>query len=157
MLGDGRKDEVEMIRRSNVSLSRGTALYADRSILARGNKLVYVLLADKKIRYREGRSRIVYIGTTRNGSSRIAASVAWRAEEILRWPGVLSLDARALTCRPRQNVKTWLILEKALLIAFREHFGEVPRCNIHGKGIRATHHFSYFSRQRLVDIIEDLS
>jgi len=126
-----------MIRRSSVSLSRGTALYADRSLLAGGNKLVYVLMADKKIRYPEGRSRIVYVGTTKNGSSRVAESVAWQAEKILRLRGVLSLDARVLTCRPRQNVKTWLVLEKALLIAFREKFGEVPRCNIHGKGIKA--------------------
>ncbi len=62
-----------------------------------------------------------------------------------------------ITCTPRQKVKTWLKLEKALLISFREQFGQVPQCNIHGKGIAETDHFSIFSVSRLRTIIEDLS
>lgn len=38
------------------------------------DKLVYVILQDKKMQYPEGRSRVVYIGTTKNGGARIATS-----------------------------------------------------------------------------------
>ena len=42
---------MKTLRKSNVALSRKVALHADRALLAGGNKLVYVLVADKKLRY----------------------------------------------------------------------------------------------------------
>jgi hypothetical protein len=45
-------------------------------VAARHVKLVYVIVADKRLKYPRGRSGIVYIGTTRNGFSRVAQSAA---------------------------------------------------------------------------------
>src|SRR5207247_9671411 len=39
-------------------------------------KLVYVILTDRKYRYPKGRSRVVYVGTTKNGFDRVAQSAA---------------------------------------------------------------------------------
>jgi hypothetical protein len=44
-------------------------------------KLVYVLIADKRIKYPRGKSRIVNIGTTKKGVARIAHSTAAKAEK----------------------------------------------------------------------------
>ena len=145
-----------MPRRATISLKRQVALVA-RRVLQDHEKLVYVLVADSKIAYAAGRSRIAYIGTTKNGSFRIAQSVAHRAYDILSMHGVYEFEARILTCRPRKHVQTWVKLERALLLEFRELFGEAPRCNTHGKGIAESNEFDLFSRQRVRRIIEDLS
>ncbi|HIF39877.1 MAG TPA: hypothetical protein EYQ74_02100 [Planctomycetes bacterium] len=146
-----------MKRRLTVSLKRDPAITASRVGLGK-EKLVYVLVADKRLRYAEGKSRIAYIGTTQNGTSRIASSVAARAPEILAIRGVRSFEARVLTCTPRRNVKTWRVLERALLLAFREEFGEIPWCNLQGKRIRERDEFErYFRRARISGLIHDLS
>jgi hypothetical protein len=87
----------------------------------------WLAIADKRIRYPEGRSRIVYIGTTKRGARRVAQSIASRADKILTMRGVRSFHARMVTCRPRRNVKTWFLLKRALLVAFRERYGAVPK------------------------------
>jgi hypothetical protein len=145
-----------MPKRATISLKREVAMVA-RRVLVDHEKLVYVLVADKKITYELGRSRIVYIGTTKKGSSRIAQSVANRAYDILSTHGVREFEARVVTCRPRKHVKTWVKLERALLLVFRDLFGEVPRCNTHGSGIKEEYEFDLFRRQRVKGIIEDLS
>jgi hypothetical protein len=145
-----------MPRRATISLKREVAIIA-RRVLQDHDKLVYVLTADCRIPYSTGRSRIAYIGTTQNGGSRIAESVAHRAYDILGMHGVYEFEARILTCKPRKHVKTWVKLERALLLEFREIFGEVPRCNTHGKGIAESNEFDLFSRQRVRRVIEDLS
>jgi len=114
------------LKKLRISLKRRAALSADRILLA-GPKLAYVLVADKKLQYKTGRSRVVYIGTTKNGKGRVAESVATRAEEILRLHGVLGFEARIVTCTARQNVKSWHKLEMALILVFREMFGETPK------------------------------
>lgn len=143
-------------RRASISLKRDAAIEAHRVILG-NEKLVYVLVAEKKLQYRSGRSSIVYVGTTKNGRARIAQSVATRAARILSFPGVRSFEARIVTCVGRQRVKMWLKLERALLLAFRDLFGEVPRCNLHGAKIRETDEFEYFRKERLRRIVEDIS
>lgn len=144
------------IRRASVSLKREAALVARRVIL-KDEKLVYVLVANKKLQYINGRSRITYIGTTKNGGSRIAQSVATRAKRILSLHGVTEFEARTISCKPRQRVKMWHKLERAMLIAFKEKFGEIPECNIQGKNFNETDEFSYFAKSRIKRIIEDLS
>jgi len=144
-------------RRLTVSLKRKPAMTATRVSIGR-SKLVYALVADKRLQYENGKSRIAYIGTTKNGRWRIASSVASRSQEILQLRGVTSFDARIITCKSGQKVETWKVLERALLLEFREQFGEVPWCNIHGKGIRERDEFNkYFRRARIRDIIQDLS
>ena len=121
------------------------------------DRLVYVILQDKKIQYAEGRSRVVYIGTTRNGAARIATSAAHHAQDILAGRGVQGLEVRVITCQPRRHVRTWTKLERALLLCFRELYGEPPLRNVQGKGIREMDEFDYFSRARLNRILEDLA
>ncbi|MFN8640096.1 MAG: hypothetical protein U0360_11780 [Dehalococcoidia bacterium] len=89
--------------------------------------------------------------------TRVASSVASRADEILRLKGVRSFQARIVTCKPRQRVKTWLKLERALLIAFKKTYGSVPKCNTHGKRMRASDEFSYFHERGVHRVIEELS
>ena len=144
------------MRRAPVSLKPDHALDATRVSIGK-EKLVYLLIAAKRLKYPRGKSRIAYIGTTRQGLSRIAQSVATRADKILGLPGVTSFHARVVTCKPRQRVKTWLKLERALLVAFKDRFGKVPCCNSHGKKMKAADCFDYFRRARIEDIVDDLS
>lgn len=145
-----------MTRRLNLSLKRDEALRATRVSVGK-SKLVYVLVADKRIKYEKGKSRIAYIGTTKNGVARIAQSVASRANDILSLHGVRTFHARVVTCKPRQKVATWKKLERALLLEFRELFGEVPRCNSHGKKIKETDEFVFFGRAGVKNVIDELS
>jgi hypothetical protein len=142
-------------RRLSISLRNGHALEATRVSIGR-NRLVYAITTDKKLRYPKGKSRIAYIGTTRLGVKRVAASVAGKADEILSLHGVRSCKAHVMTCRPRQRVKTWLLLERALLVSFRETYGTVPKCNSHGKGMKRGGVFDYFSHRRLQGLLQDL-
>ena len=144
------------MRRLSVSLKRQVALSASRVTIGK-DKLVYVLVCDKKIKYSEGKSRVAYIGTTEKGIARIALSVAHRAEDILSIHGVRDFDARIITCRPRQKVKTWHKLERALLLTFKDMYGEVPYCNSHGKKMKEVDEFRYFRKGRLENILEDLA
>ena len=118
--------------RLTISLTRTAAVWAHRVTLG-AERLVYVITADRLITYPNDKSRIAYIGTTKNGSARIAESVAHRASTILRMRGVSELYVRIVTCSPRQHVKTWHKLERALLLQFKEEYGKVPVCNSHGK------------------------
>lgn len=145
-----------MLRRLSLSLKRGAALTATRVSIGK-NKLVYVLIADKRLRYQKGKSRVAYIGTTKRGVGRVAGSVAARAEQILGLHGVTAFHARVVTCQPRRNVSTWLKLERALLLSFKQKFGEVPRCNSHGKAMRERDEFRYFNRRGVMNVIEELS
>lgn len=143
-------------RRLRLSLKRDEALRATRVSVGK-NKLVYVLLADKKLRYPKGKTRVAYIGTTKKGMSRIAQSVSTRAEDILSIRGVRQFHARIITCPPRQRVKTWHKLERALLMQFRIIYGDVPYCNSHGTRMKETDEFEYFRRSAVVDVIEELA
>jgi hypothetical protein len=79
-----------------------------------------------------------------------------QADEILGLRGVKSCRAYIITCRARQRVRTWLKLECALLIVFRELYGRVPECNSHGKGMKRKDEFEYFSYARVRRVIEEL-
>lgn len=119
--------------------------------------LVYVVVANKKYSYEQGKSKIVYIGTTKGGARRIAISAADKAGKLLGHHGVTHLECFVLTTSVETGVPTWQILERGLLIAFRERFGEPPRCNMTGKGMRWRDELKYFSRKRLDSIIEQFS
>lgn len=120
------------------------------------DKLCYLLVVDKKLSYPTGRSKIAYIGTTEKGLTRISQSVAAKADEVLAIHGVKAFEARVVTCAPRQNVRTWHKLERAMLLIFRELFGEIPRLNRQGNRIRATNEFDYFAESRIKTILEDI-
>jgi hypothetical protein len=143
-------------RRLSISLREDPAIHATRVNL--GNlKLVYALVANKRFKYPKGKSRVVYIGTTRKGSSRVAHSVSYLADAVLGMRGVRTMDARIITCRPRQRVRSWLKLERALLITFREMYGQVPHCNSHGRKMKVRDELGYFSPSRLRSVLEELA
>ena len=144
-----------MAKRSRISLKKTHALELTR-IATNAQKLVYVLVASKKLEYQNGRSAIAYIGTTKKGVGRIAGSAAARAQEILEIFGVKTITARILTCKPRHHVKTWLKLERAMLIVFREQYGTIPKCNTQGKNMKATDEFDYFARSAVFKMVEEL-
>lgn len=148
-------NHVSPSRRLDISLRRGYAMKATRISLGQ-QKLVYILVADKRLKYQNGKSHVAYIGTTQNGAERIAGSVAARVEEILGLRGVTQFEARIVTCRPRQRVRTWRKLERAMLLTFRELYAEVPLCNSHGPQMRETDEFTYFSRVRIRKILEEI-
>lgn len=145
-----------MARRLKISLKPKPALTMRRVALAH-ERLVYVICADRKLRYESGYSQIAYIGTTKNGISRVASSAAHRSWDVLWSRGVQSLDVRIVTCRPRQGFKSWLKLERALILAFRQKYGEPPMCNIQGRRMKLGDEFDRFSLERLNSILETLS
>lgn len=146
-----------MARRLNLSLKKEHALELTRIAIG-SDKLVYVLLASKKFIYGYGRrSHIAYIGTTRKGAARIAESAAKHAQEVLREHGIKKVTARVVTCAPRQRVKTWLKLERALLLQFRSEYGRVPWWNSQGAKLVETDEFRYFSREAVRVLLQKLS
>ena len=121
------------------------------------DKLVYVIQANKRFRYKKGKSRIAYIGSTKNGANRIAPSAANRADLLLNEHGVHELEIRVVTCNPRQKVKTWRKLERALLLGFKEKYGEIPMCNSQGKNMIKDDEFEYFRQQRIKVLLKQLA
>jgi hypothetical protein len=142
------------MRKLNVSLKSKEILSVNR-IKLDNERLVYVLIANKKYAYRYRKSSIAYIGTTKKGLTRIAGSAAAHAENILGH-GVTNVAARVITCKPRRRVKTWRKLERALILEFRAMHGDIPRQNIHGKNFKAIDEFEYFNQNAIRNIIEKL-
>ncbi len=110
-------------------------------------RLVYLLVASRPLRYGRGYSRIIYIGTTGHGVRRIASSASKHivgAGEQLK--GLRRLDAYVVWARSRKGPPTrhgmnfWNIPERALLIRFRERYGEPPLLNRAGRRMRPKKH-----------------
>ena len=119
-----------------------------------GNKkLVYLIVVPRALKYPWGRSRIVYVGTTEMGISRITQSVAQRAEAVLGHHGIKEFHVRVVTCGPRRHVRTWFKLESALVLAFRHRYGKVPVYNDTFQKKQITDEFEYFSRARIEGIL----
>jgi hypothetical protein len=150
------RTKAGVVRRANISLNREPALTATR-VAVEYDKMVYVLRASRALPYGKKKSRIFYIGTTKNGFARMAGSAAYRAQEVLDEYGVRSFDAMVVTCRGRQRAKMWAHLERALLTEFREMFDDKPKCNVHGKHFSARESYRLFQKSRLRAIIEELS
>jgi hypothetical protein len=80
-----------------------------------------------------------------------------RAEDILSLHGVRTFQARIVTCKPRSGVETWKKLERAMLLKFREIFGEVPECKFKGKKMKGSDEFRYFGNTGVKKVIDKLS
>ncbi|MFV1968005.1 MAG: hypothetical protein ACC628_21480 [Pirellulaceae bacterium] len=91
--------------------------------------IVYVLVANRQIKYRKRRSSIVYIGTSCGGASRVAASMVERAATAFAKRGVSTVYAQVLTSSGKQGVRTWKELEAAAIETFEQTRGELPLCN----------------------------
>ena len=146
-----------MSKRLKVKLERKTVMEVSRASLGK-KKLVYIILAQKPLKYQWGlRSKVAYIGTTKKGMDRIAQSVAARADAVLSLHGIKKFTVRIMTCAPRPNVKTWEKLEDALLLTFRHKYGRVPMCNTRGKNKHETDEFRYFHRDRLEKFLDSVA
>jgi len=145
-----------MPKRLTISLKPRHAMQVT-SVSIGKKKLVYAILVKKSLKYKWGRSRIAYIGTTKKGVARIAQSVAARAHDVLSIYGVREFMVRIVTFSPRPNVKTWQKLERALLIVFLHKYGEIPKCNTQGKKMKERDEFKYFTRSRLDRVLEMLA
>lgn len=119
----------------------------------KASELVYIAVANKTINYSFGKSRIVYIGTTKNGAERIAASAAAKAAQMLGLHGVKHLELFVVTSTSMSKIKTWHKLERGLILAFKDKYGEPPKCNIVGKNMRWTDEQIYFTKERLNGVI----
>lgn len=144
-----------MPRKLSVKYRKPPAVIINR-VAFRDKKLVYVALANKKIRYRWGCSRIVYFGTTKRGARRIAASAAWKGADVLFEHGVKHLELIIVVCGKTRGVETWKKLERALIIRFREKLGAPPRANATGQNMRWGDERNYFSDKQLDKVIDGL-
>ncbi len=143
-------------RRLHVNLRRDEAMRVTR-VSIRAERLCYVIVADKQIKYaNKKRSAIVYIGTTRRGVGRVAGSAASKAPEVLGQRGIRSFTVRIITSQPRSRIRTWSKLERALLLVFKDMYGEVPLCNSQGSAMKPRDEFKYFQESRLRRILEEL-
>jgi hypothetical protein len=121
-------------------------------------KLVYVIVMARQLKYPHGKSKIAYIGTTAAGINRIASSGAYRAKTLLTEHGQKSLKLFTVTCSKRSGVKNAAKkLENALLATFRKEFGKVPNANKQGKNVNNPAALKYFTRARLEAVIEKYS
>ena len=96
---------AKKIRKIRLSLKRDEALRATRICVGK-LKLACVLISDKRIVYPNGKSRIAYIGTTKKGIERIAQSVAFRANDILKLHGVRTLPCKGCHVRAKTTCET---------------------------------------------------
>lgn len=119
-------------------------------------KLCYVVTANKIVAYTSGRSKVVFIGATEEGLGRLVTTVAARTDEIFANHDLTHFDAHVVTCKSVARTDTSHKLERALLITFRELYGQPPLCNRHGGGIQEEDEFSYFTRERIRNVLEDL-
>jgi hypothetical protein len=143
-------------RKLTIRISAQPAITITRQA-TRSNRLVYIAKANKALKYPFGRSKIIYIGTTKEGVSRIAASAAHQARRLLDAHGVRSLEFLVVTCKSLQRVKTWSKLESALLITFKREFGAVPTGNTMGKNRGWRDELDYFTESRLRSVIRKYS
>lgn len=144
-----------MARRLNVHKPR--CIMSAERVNLEGRRFVYVISAGNKLSYPLGSSRIAYIGATKTGSDHILQSAAARADGILDLDGVQRFDVHVVSCQHSQNVRTWMRLERAMLLEFRLLYGEVPICNVvHGGRMRETGEFDVFSRERIDDLLHRL-
>jgi len=87
----------------------------------------------------------------------MAASAAAKAQEMLNLRGVKQLDFYAVTCKSKQNVKSWRVLERGLLLTFKQKYGEVPVCNTQGKSMVWRDELKYFAHARLEGVVKQYS
>lgn len=123
----------------------------------KASELVYIAVANRPIKYPLGSSRIIYIGTTKNGAERIAASAAAKANQMLGLHGVKKLELYVVTCSFMAKVKTWHKLERGLILSFKDLYGEPPKCNVVGKNMRWTDELEFFTKRRLSGVIGQYS
>ena len=142
-------------RRSHVTVVQQPAMTVHR-VGVRKLKLCYLVIANKYVSYPLGSSKIVYIGTTQRGIKRLATSAAYWAPSVLGTHGITAFEVHVVNFTPRQHVKMWRKLERALLLTFRDLYGAIPVCNTQGVAMKEVDEFEYFSRTRIEHVLQHL-
>ena len=143
---------MRLHRRVSVRVAREPALTCTRRALVAQREAVYIIRADRAVTYTDHRSRIVYVGTSKRGLDRMAASVARRAPSALARRGVRRIEVIPVTYEA-QSAPVNLLLERALLATFIELYGERPALNKTGGRTRLEPAFAVFSKRRMRNIL----
>jgi len=117
-------------------------------------RLVYIICSPRAQKYPNGRSRVIYIGTTGAGVHRLASSMASKALAFLSDWGVKFLEVYAVTCPPRPGLDSWKRLERDLLVTFGIRYGRVPKANTSGKNFTPDKLSKMFQYRRLVKVLK---
>jgi hypothetical protein len=117
--------------------------------------MVYVVLANRPAHYVGGKSRVVYIGTTKKGEGRPASNAAKKSLDAFEeLHGTKSTQVVILITQKRQNVETWALLESALLVVFKSLYGDLPHFNKRLERFRRVEQVEeYFREKRLRKIL----
>src|SRR4051812_20918511 len=141
-----------MVRKKNlrIQMSKESALTIDRSRMWK-SRLVYILVANKIFKYPSGKkTHVLYIGTTRKGARRPAASAVEKAMAMFgEVRGVKQIGIYLLNSDSRPNVRTWQKLESALLAAFRQRYFKLPQENKKRGEYGNEEDIRYFRRETL--------
>jgi hypothetical protein len=93
-------------------------------------RTVYILLAERPLKYPNGWSRIVYIGTTKRSRNNPTASALDKANEALMvLPRIGEVAMHVLNYERRKGMRTWEHLENSLLATFLACYGKLPKLN----------------------------
>jgi hypothetical protein len=138
-----------------VKCSKDPLLIVKRSKQAeRHKRLVYILTAKKPQSYTNGKSRIIYIGTTGKGTRRPATSAVDKASEAFgELHGVREIEAFIVTSTSRKAVRTWEHLESSLLAIFLGRYLQLPKYNKKRGSIRYAEDVTLFKRKALEKIL----
>ena len=118
------------------------------------DKIVYLLTVNRPHRYSRGSSHIVYIGTSKNGVSRVAASSASKGRTYLESHGIKKLSAYVVPVPLKPNVRMWEELESALLLAFLREYGDKPEANKQLPRGSSQKIFKYFKERDVLQILK---
>jgi hypothetical protein len=83
----------------------------------------------------------------------MASSIAHKAVDFLKAWGVKTLDVYLVECPPRPGLRSWLRLERDLLIAFKIEYGSIPLANKAGKNFVPDKLSGLFQYRRLVNVL----
>jgi len=132
-----------------VHLATKFAMIVHRRILTK-DRIVYLLVGKKSFKYKTGRSRIAYIGTSKRGAKRIASSAAANAEEMFSKHGSKEMHVFIASSTGRSGLATWELLERAFLAEFLNNYKELPFCNKQGKKYKFTDELDKLFRQKRI-------
>lgn len=132
-----------------VHLATKFAMTVHRRILTK-DRIVYLLVGKKSFKYKTGRSRIAYIGTSKRGAKRIASSAAANAEEMFSKRGSKEMHVFIASSTGRPGLATWELLERAFLAEFLNNYKQLPFCNKQGKKYKFTDELDELFRQKRI-------
>jgi len=118
-----------------VHIASKPAMTVHRRILTK-DRIVYLLVGKKPFKYRSGRSRIAYIGTSKRGARRIATSAAYKADKVFSKWGSRELEVFIASSEARPGLASWEYLERALLAEFLNFYKQLPFCNKQGNKLK---------------------